>query len=134
VENIAYNGRAPSRHCCRDRACRHHCVAAGASHIRSGLCAPGHYREKRWFDLPDVPTMQDAATRFVSETFQACMPGRNTTPSYTVARDTLESGDPPPGEAACIGFDCGARRKPGDRVARVPMWRDVIVQSRIEVQ
>jgi len=55
------------------------------------------------------------------------------------ARDTLEVlRDPPTVEKLrSVGFDVRARGPAGlaERVAReVPMWRDIIVQSRIELQ
>jgi tripartite-type tricarboxylate transporter receptor subunit TctC len=56
-----------------------------------------------------------------------------------VARDTLAAlADPATAEKLRgVGFDVRARGPQGlsERVAReVPMWRDVIVQSRIELQ
>jgi tripartite-type tricarboxylate transporter receptor subunit TctC len=145
VENIAYNGAGPAIQALLSKTAPVGITALPPAHphIRSGaLRALAITAEKRWFDLPDVPTMQDAGyPGFVSETFQGMYApaGTPTAIVQRVARDTLEVlGDPATLEKLRgIGFDVRARGPEGlaDRVAReVPMWRDVIVQSRIEVQ
>ncbi len=77
----------------------------------------------------------------VSETFQGMYAPAGTPAPIVerVARDTLEVlSDPATLEKLRdVGFDVRARGPQGlaERVAReVPMWRDVIVQSRIELQ
>ena len=145
VENIAYNGAGPAIQALLSKTAPVGITALPPAHphIRSGaLRALAITAEKRWFDLPDVPTMQDAGyPGFVSETFQGMYApaGTPTAIVQRVARDTLEVlGDPATLEKLRgIGFDVRARGPEGlaERVAReVPMWRDVIVQSRIEVQ
>ena len=96
----------------------------------------------RWFDLPDVSTTQEAGyPGLVSETFQGMfVPAGTPAPVVQrVAHDTLQAlADPTTVEKLRgVGFDVRARGPDGlaERVAReVPMWRDVIVQSRIELQ
>ena len=98
--------------------------------------------DKRWFDLPDVPTMQEAGyAGFVSETFQGMYAPAGTPVEIVqrVARDTLEVLKDPSVAVKLrdVGFDVRAAGPEGlaKRVAReVPMWRDVIVQSRMELQ
>ncbi len=112
-------------------------------HIKSGaLRALAITAEKRWFDLPGIPTMLDAGyAGFVSETFQGMYAPAGTPAPIVerVVRDTLEVlGDPTVIEKLRgMGFDVRASGPRGlaERVAReVPMWRDVIVQSGIELQ
>ena len=145
VENIAYNGAGPAIQALLSKTAPVGITALppAHAHIKSGaLRALAITAEKRWFDLPDVPTMQDAGyPGFVSETFQGMYAPAGTAASIVqrVARDTLEVlGDPVTLEKLRgIGFDVRARGPEGlaERVAReVPMWRDVIVQSRIEQQ
>ena len=86
--------------------------------------------------------MQDAGyPGFVSETFQGMYAPAGTPAAIVqrVARDTLAVLDDPATleKLRGIGFDVRARGPQGlaERVAReVPMWRDVIAQSRIELQ
>jgi len=145
VENIPYNGAGPAI-----QALLANTTPVGVTalppahpHIKSGaLRALAVTAEKRWFDLPDVPTTQEAGyPGLVSETFQGMFaPAGTPAPIIQrVARDTLDVlHDPPTVEKLrSVGFDVRARGPEGlsERVAReVPMWRDVIVQSRIELQ
>ena len=112
-------------------------------HIKSGaLRALAVTGTRRWFDLPDVPTMQEAGyPDLVSETFQGMYAPAGTPPAIVqrVAADTLEVlKDPTVVERLrAVGFDVRASGPKGlaDRVAHeVPLWRDIIVQSRIELQ
>ena len=145
VENIPYNGAGPAIQALLANTTPVGITALPPAHphIKSGaLRAIAITAESRWFDLPDVPTMQEAGyPGFISETFQGMYAPIGTPAPIVqrVARDTLEVlGDPAILEKLRgIGFDVRARGPQGlaERVAReVPMWRDVIVQSRIELQ
>ena len=146
VENIPYNGAGPAIAALVANTTPVGITALPPAHphIKSGaLRAIAVTGEKRWFDLPDVPTMQEAGfPDLVSETFQGMYAPVGTPPAIVqrVAADTLAVlGDQAVAEKLrAVGFDVTrARGPPGlaDRVAReVPMWRDVIVQSRIELQ
>jgi tripartite-type tricarboxylate transporter receptor subunit TctC len=145
VENIAYNGAGPAIQALIANTTPVGITALPPAHphIKSGaLRALAITGEKRWFDLPDVPTMQEAGyPDLVSETFQGMYAPAGTPADIVqrVARDTLDVlKDPPVVEKLRgIGFDVRARGPQGlaERVAReVPMWRDIIVQSHIELQ
>jgi tripartite-type tricarboxylate transporter receptor subunit TctC len=145
VENIPYNGAGPAIQALLANTTPVGITALppAQAHIRSGaLRALAVTGEKRWFDLPDVPTMQEAGyPGLVSETFQGMYAPAGTPEPIVqlVARDTLGVlADPATVEKLrSVGFDVRASGPQGlsERVAReVPMWRDVIVQSRIEQQ
>ena len=145
IENIAYNGAAPAIQALLAKTAPVGITALPPAHphIRSGaLRALAVTAEKRWFDLPDVPTMAESGyAGFVSETFQGMYAPAGTPAPIVqrVARDTLDVlADPATLEKLRgVGFDVRARGPEGlaARVAReVPMWRDIIVQSRIELQ
>jgi len=145
VENIPYNGAGPAIQALLANTTPVGITALppAQAHIKSGaLRALAVTGETRWFDLPDVPTMQEAGyPGLVSETFQGMYAPAGTPAPIVerVARDTLDVlGDPATREKLRdVGFDVRARGPQGlaERVAReVPMWRDVIVQSRIELQ
>lgn len=98
--------------------------------------------DKRWFDLPDVPTAEEQGiSGLVSETFQG-MYAPVGTPAPIIERvagDTLDVLKDPAivDKLRGVGFDVRASGPDGlaRRVAReVPMWRNIIVQSRIELQ
>jgi tripartite-type tricarboxylate transporter receptor subunit TctC len=145
VENIPYNGAGPAIQALLANTTPVGITALPPAHphIKSGaLRALAITGEKRWFDLPDVPTTAEAGyPDLVSETFQG-MFAPSGTPApiiQRVAHDTLEVlADPAILEKLRgVGFDVRARGPEGlaQRVAReVPMWRDVIVESRIELQ
>jgi tripartite-type tricarboxylate transporter receptor subunit TctC len=145
VENIPYNGAGPAIQALLANTTPVGITALPPAHphIKSGaLRALAITGEKRWFDLPDVPTTAEAGyPGLVSETFQG-MFAPSGTPApiiQRVAHDTLEVlADPAILEKLRgVGFDVRARGPEGlaQRVAReVPMWRDVIVESRIELQ
>ena len=145
VENIPYNGAGPAIQALLARTTPVGITALPPAHphIKSGaLRALAITADKRWFDLPDVPTMEEQGyPGFVSETFQGMYAPAGTAEPIVqrVARDTLDVL----ADAATleklrgVGFDVRARGPQGlaQRVAReVPMWRDIIVQSRIELQ
>lgn len=145
IENIAYNGAGPAIQALLANTTPVGITALPPAHaqIKSGaLRALAITAEKRWFDLPDVPTMQEAGfPGFVSETFQGMYAPVGTPAPIVqrVAHDTLDVlGDPAILEKLRgVGFDVRARGPAGlaERVAReVPMWREIIVQSRIELQ
>jgi len=145
VENIPYNGAGPAIQALLAKTTPVGITALppAHAHIKSGaLRALAITGEKRWFDLPDVPTTLEAGyPGLISETFQGMFAPAGTPAPIVerVARDTLDVlKDPATVEKLrSIGFDVRARGPKGlsERVAReVPMWRDVIVQSRIELQ
>ena len=145
VENIPYNGAGPAIQALLARTTPVGVTALPPAHphIKSGaLRALAITADRRWFDLPDVPTMEESGyPGFVSETFQGMYAPAGTPAPIVqrVARDTLEVlADPGVLEKLRgVGFDVRARGPEGlaARVEReVPMWRDIIVQSRIELQ
>lgn len=145
VENIPYNGAGPAIQALLAKTTPVGITALPPAlpHIKSGaLRALAITGEKRWFDLPNVPTMQESGyPDLVSETFQGMYAPAGTPVEIVqrVARDTLEVlKDPAVAEKLRdVGFDVRAAGPEGlaRRVAReVPMWRDVIVQSRMELQ
>jgi tripartite-type tricarboxylate transporter receptor subunit TctC len=145
IENIPYNGAAPAIQALLARTAPVGITALPPAHphIKSGaLRALAITAEKRWFDLPDVPTMAESGyPGFVSETFQGMYAPAGTPAPIVqrVARDTLDvlSDTTTLEKLRGVGFDVRARGPQGlaERVAReVPMWRDIIVQSRIELQ
>jgi tripartite-type tricarboxylate transporter receptor subunit TctC len=145
VENIPYNGAGPAIQALLAKTTPVGITALppAHAHIKSGaLRALAITADKRWFDLPDVPTMEEQGfPGFVSETFQGMYAPVGTPDAIVqrVARDTLEVlADPATLEKLRgVGFDVRASGPQGlaQRVAReVPMWRDIIVQSRIELQ
>ena len=112
-------------------------------HIKSGaLRALAITADKRWFDLPNVPTMEEAGyPGFISETFQGMYAPAGTPDAIVqrIASDTLSVlRDPATLEKLRgVGFDVRANGPAGlaDRVKKeIPMWRDVIVQSRIALE
>ena len=145
VENIPYNGAGPAIQALLANTTPVGITALPPAHphIKSGaLRALAVTGTRRWFDLPDVPTMQEAGYRdLVSETFQGMYAPAGTSPAVVqrVAADTLEVlKDPTVVERLrAVGFDVRASGPKGlaERVAHeVPLWRDIIVQSRIELQ
>ncbi|MCX7360737.1 MAG: tripartite tricarboxylate transporter substrate binding protein [Alphaproteobacteria bacterium] len=145
VENIPYNGAGPAIQALLAKTTPVGITALPPAHphIKSGaLRALAVTGSRRWFDLPDVPTMQESGYPYlVSETFQGMYAAAGTPQAIVqrVAADTLEVlKDPVVVEKLnAIGFDVRARGPEGlaERVAReVPLWRDIIVQSRIELQ
>ena len=145
VENIPYNGAGPAIQALLAKTTPVGITALPPAHphIKSGaLRAIALTSDKRWFDLPDVPTMEEQGfSGFVSETFQGMYAPAGTPEAIVqrVARDTLDVlADPATLEKLRgVGFDVRASGPAGlaARVAKeVPMWRDIIMQSRIELQ
>ncbi|GEP59668.1 Bug family tripartite tricarboxylate transporter substrate binding protein [Reyranella soli] len=145
VENIPYNGAGPAIQALLAKTTTIGITALppAHAHIKSGaLRALAITADKRWFDLPDVPTMEEQGyPGFISETFQGMYAPVGTPDAIVqrVARDTLNvlADASTLEKLRGVGFDVRARGPQGlaERVAReVPMWRDIIVQSRIELQ
>jgi len=145
VENIPYNGAGPAIQALLAKTTPVGITALPPAHphIKSGaLRALAITGATRWFDLPDVPTMIECGyPDIVSETFQGMYAPAGTPDAIVqrVARETLDVLKDPLvlEKLRGIGFDVRAGGPTGlaARVAReVPMWRDVIVQSRMELQ
>jgi tripartite-type tricarboxylate transporter receptor subunit TctC len=145
VENIPYNGAGPAIQALLAKTTPVGITALPPAHphIKSGaLRALAITGATRWFDLPDVPTMLESGyPDIVSETFQGMYAPAGTPDAIVqrVARDTLAVLKDPQvlEKLRGIGFDVRAGGPAGlaARVAReVPMWRDVIVQSHMELQ
>jgi len=145
IEHIPYNGAGPAIQALLAKTAPVGMTALppAHSHIKSGaLRALAITADKRWFDLPDVPTMEEQGyPGFVSETFQGMYAPAGTPDAIVqrVARDTLDvlADAATLEKLRSVGFDVRARGPQGlaERVAReVPMWRDIIVQSRMELQ
>lgn len=143
IENIPYNGAGPAIQAILAQTTPVGMTALPPAHphIKSGaLRALAVTGATRWFDLPDVPTMQEQGfPDLVSETFQGMYAPAGVPKEIVdrVARDTLEVlKDAAVSEKLRgVGFDVRAAGPAGlgARVAReVPMWRDVIQQSKIE--
>jgi tripartite-type tricarboxylate transporter receptor subunit TctC len=145
IENIPYNGAGPAIQAILAQTTPVGTTALPPAHphIKSGaLRALAVTGEKRWFDLPEVPTMVESGfPDIVSETFQGMYAPAGVPDEIVqrVAREALavlkeaEVAD----KLRAIGFDVRAAGPQGlaARVAReVPMWRDLIKQSKIEQQ
>jgi tripartite-type tricarboxylate transporter receptor subunit TctC len=145
IENIPYNGAGPAIQAILAQTTPVGTTALPPAHphIKSGaLRALAVTGEKRWFDLPDVPTMVEAGfPDIVSETFQGMYAPAGVPEEIVqrIAHDTLAVLKEPEvaDKLRGIGFDVRAAGPKGlaARVAReVPMWRDIIQQSKIELQ
>jgi tripartite-type tricarboxylate transporter receptor subunit TctC len=145
IENIPYNGAGPAIQAILAQTTPVGTTALPPAHphIKSGaLRALAVTGGKRWFDLPDVPTMVEAGyPDIVSETFQGMYAPTGTPDAIVqrVAAETLavlkeqEVAD----KLRAVGFDVRAAGPKGlaARVAKeVPMWHDLIKQSKIEQQ
>lgn len=144
VENIPYNGAGPAIQALLAKTTPVGITALPPAHphIKSGaLRALAITGETRWFDLPDVPTMRESGyPDMVSETFQGMFVPAGTPSDIVqrIVRDVLAVVNEPPivEKLQAIGFDVRARgpQALAERVAReVPMWRDIVVQARIEL-
>jgi tripartite-type tricarboxylate transporter receptor subunit TctC len=144
MENIFYNGAGPSIQAILAQTTPVGITALPPAHphIKSGaLRALAVTGEKRWPDLPDVPTMQESGfPDLVSETFQGMYVPTGTPKEIVdrIARETLTVLKDPDVAAKLlgVGFDVRASGPAGlsARVAReVPMWRELIERSKIEL-
>jgi tripartite-type tricarboxylate transporter receptor subunit TctC len=144
MENIFYNGAGPSIQAILAQTTPVAITALPPAHphIKSGaLRALAVTGEKRWADLPDVPTMEESGfPGMVSETFQGMYAPAGTPKEIVdrVARDMLAVLKDPDVAAKLlgVGFDVRANGPAGlsARVAKeVPMWRDLIQKSKIEM-
>lgn len=144
MENIFYNGAGPAIQAILAQTTPVAITALPPAHphIKSGaLRAIAITGATRWPDLPDVPTMLESGfPDLVSETFQGMYVPAGTPKEIVdrVARDTLAVLKDPDVAAKllAVGFDVRAAGPAGlaDRVRReVPMWRDVIQRSKIEL-
>jgi tripartite-type tricarboxylate transporter receptor subunit TctC len=145
IENIPYNGAGPAITAILARTTPVGMTALPPAHphIKSGaLRALALTGEQRWFDLPDVPTMSESGfPDIVSETFQGMYAPAGTPDAIVqrLSRESLEVLKDPEvtNKLRDVGFDMRAAGPQGlaARVAKeVPMWRDVIQQSKIELQ
>ena len=145
IENIPYNGAGPAIQAILSKTAPVGTTALPPAHphIKSGaLRALAVSGERRWFDLPDVPTLKEQGfPDLVSETFQGLYAPAGTPREIIerLSRDTLlVLRDPEIAEKLrTVGFDVRASGPSGlaQRVAtEVPMWRDVIQKAKIELQ
>ena len=144
IENIPYNGAGPAIQAILAQTTPVGITALPPAHphIKSGaLRAIAVTGAKRWPDLPDVPTMQESGFP---------RPGVRDLPGHVCARRHAP-GDRRPrraghargakgsggGRAASgVGFDVRASGPAGlsARIAKeVPMWRELIEKSKIEL-
>jgi tripartite-type tricarboxylate transporter receptor subunit TctC len=110
-------------------------------HIESGaLKALAVTGQRRWFDLPDVPTMIELGyTDFISDTFQGLLAPAKTAPAVIdlLARKSIETLKRPAitKQLADNGFEVIAngpdamKKRIGDEV---PKWRDIIAKAGIK--
>lgn len=143
VENIPYNGAAAAIQALLANTTPVGITAlpAAHAHIKSGMLrALAVTGETRWPDLPDVPTMREQGyPDVVSDTFQGMFVPAGTPSGIVqrIVRETLAAMKDPQvlEKLRATGFEVSARGPEAlaERVAReVPLWRDVIVQARIE--
>lgn len=145
MENIPYQGAGPAIQALLAKTTPVGITALPPAypHIEPGaLRTLAITAEKRWFDRPDILTMQDAGyPLFIAETFQGMYAPAGTPEAIVqrVARDTLHV----PADRAVaekrrgVGFDVRASGPKGlaERVEReLPMWQDVIAPSGIALQ
>lgn len=118
-------------------------ISAVMPHIKAGtLKALAQTGKVRWFELPDVPTLEDAGVpNSASETFQILLAPAGTPRDIVdkIAQAVIEILTRPEIKArlAATGFAVAARgpdalrQRIGEEVA---MWREVIIQSKLKVQ
>jgi tripartite-type tricarboxylate transporter receptor subunit TctC len=128
-------------------------VIAGTVQLSSGVLAPAHPHiqagtirglavtgEKRWHDLPDIPTMIEAGyPGFVFETYTALVAPAKTPPEIVSQLEKLTLGILNQPEMrkklTASGFDVQAKDGKAHmaRVAKeVPMFRDIIAKAGIK--
>lgn len=130
-------------------------LLGGTVQLSSGVLAPAHpylqagtlkglavTGERRWHDLPDIPTMVEAGyPDFVFETYTALLAPAATSPDVVrrLEKETLAILAKPEmrEKLTRTGFDVQARTgtQHMERVAReIPMFRDIITKAGIKVK
>ncbi|NVO13570.1 MAG: hypothetical protein HXX10_05980 [Rhodoplanes sp.] len=130
-------------------------LLGGTVQLSSGVLAPAHpylkagtlkglavTGERRWHDLPDIPTMVEAGwPDFVFETYTALLAPAATSPDFVrrLEQETLAILAKPEmrEKLTRTGFEVQARtgKQHMERVAReMPMFRDVISKAGIKVK
>ncbi|WP_170149474.1 Bug family tripartite tricarboxylate transporter substrate binding protein [Rhodoplanes roseus] len=130
-------------------------LLGGTVQLSSGVLAPAHpyiksgtikglavTGERRWHDLPDIPTMAEAGfPDFVFETYTALLAPAGTSPEFVrkLETETLAILAKPETREKLMrtGFEVQARtgKQHMERVAReVPMFRDIITKAGIKVK
>ena len=128
-------------------------LISGTVQLSSGVLAPAHPHikagtikglavtgQKRWHDLPDIPTMLEAGYKdFVFETYTALMAPAKTPPEIVsrLEKVVLDILNKPAMRAKLTqsGFEVTAKDGKGHmaRIAKeVPMFRDIIAQAGIK--
>jgi len=118
-------------------------ISVAMPHIKAGtLKALAQTGKTRWFELPDVPTLEDAGVPdSASETFQILLAPAKTPPDIVdkIAQAVIAILQRPEikDRLAATGFAVAAqgpealRKRIADEVA---MWRAVIAQTKLKVQ
>lgn len=129
-------------------------LLSNAVQINIGVLAPAHPQikagtvvglavtsDKRWHDLPDVPTMVELGFKdFVSETYTALLAPAKTPPQIVAALEkaTLDALNKPDIKAKLLasGFTVTARTGKGhmERIEKeVPMFKKIIAEAGIKL-
>lgn len=118
-------------------------ISVAMPHIKAGtLKALAQTGKTRWFELPDVPTLEDAGVRdAASETFQILLAPAKTPPDIVdkIAHAVIAILQRPEikDRLAATGFAVAAQGPEALRkriAGEVAMWREVIAQSKLKVQ
>jgi len=118
-------------------------ISVAMPHIKAGtLHALAQTGKMRWFELPDVPTLEDAGVPdSASETFQILLAPAKTPPDIVdkIAQAVIAILQRPEikDRLAVTGFAVAAHGPEALRkriAGEVAMWREVIAQSKLKVQ
>ena len=143
IENIPYNGAGPAIAALLGKTTPVGITALPPAHaqIKSGaLRALAITGEQRWFDLPDADAWRIGISGSRLRDLQECTrrPARLPTSSsgWRAIRSRLPTRSSSRSYAASASTCARAGRKdwPSEVRKEVPMWRDVIVQSHMELQ